>query len=230
MRKWFVLGVVLALLIAVAVPASALTFWYGGDPTYQQGLASENGGMFNGAMVYDDFNVSGKGWSIHTLLGNFYLNNNVSDIYFEVRSGVTEGDGGTLVKSGTIDVTQAYIGSDGGYKLYTLAGNTPSFALSPGKYWLGIAPISKQNNSTDFAYTAETNGTGGFGKPLQNGNSFFTWANGGYYFNSTAGLVGAVNADFSYGVMANPVVPEPGSMLVLGMGLVTFMPFMRRRK
>lgn len=231
MRKWFMLGLVLGLLIAVAIPASALTIWYGGDPDFQGNLASQQGGYFNGAMTYDDFDTTMSGWNVYYLIGNFGMNFTTDKEYYEIRSGVSNGNGGTLVKSGTIDVTQTWTGDMmQGRKVYTLAGNTPAFELAPGKYWVGLAPIVPDPaNTSAMSFVEITSGDGGLGTPLNNGNSFFTFDREGHYFSGTSVYFGS-NKDFSYGVFANPVVPEPGSMLAFGMGLVSFVPFLRRRK
>jgi hypothetical protein len=232
MRKWFLLGLVLSIVVAVAIPASALTFWYGGDPNYQEGILSQAGGIGGNTMIYDDFSTTGTGWNVHTLMGNFYMDYNASQAYYEIRSGVSEGNGGTLVSSGTFDVTQTYIGSDGGYKVYTLAGNIPAVGLANGTYWLGLAPVS--SSSDTYAYAAETSGMGSYGSQVGDGKSYFTGSNFGDYFVATAPLssTGASKIDFSYGVMANPYVPvsEPASMLVMGMGALSLVPFFKKRK
>lgn len=219
------LALSLALLIAIAIPASALTIWYGGDPDGGNGWASEQGGFYNNALTFDDFSTTGNGWSVYYLLGNFATNAKVTNAYYEIRSGVSEGNGGTLVSSGNIDVTQTWTGDSigtwgGDMKVYTLAGNTAAINLNPGTYWLGFAPVVGQNANL-YSWAMTTSGDGGMGTPVSNGNSFVKWGD-------NANFQG-VGQDISYGVFANPVVPEPGSMLAFGMGLVAFVPFLRKK-
>jgi hypothetical protein len=234
MRKLLMVGIVLALLVAVAIPSSALTIWYGGDPDMYSALRSQQGGTISNAMTYDNFYATGSGWDVYYLVGNFAMDFQASDMAYEIRSGVSEGNGGTLVSSGVIDVTQTATGntnSDWGTSsnVYTLAGNTTPIQLAAGEYWIGMAPVIGDPTSSSNAFVATTSGSGGIGTPLNDGNSFFNWAGEGYNFTSTSNIFGT-SKDFSYGVFANPVVPEPGSMLVFGMGLASFVPFLRRRK
>lgn len=229
MRKLLMLGLALSFLIAVAVPASALTFWYGGDPNYVGSVLSESGGYAGNAMAYDDFKVTGKGWDVHTILGNFQMNFNASQAYYEVRSGVSEGNGGTLVSSGIFNVTQTYMCNYAGSNVYTVAGNVAAFDLAPGTYWLGLAPVGSSSN--DIAWATETSGSGAYGKLIGDGQTYLNWSNGSYDFSSLRTVTGSNKVDLSYGVIANPaVVPEPSAMLAMGMGMLSFVPFLRRRK
>lgn len=234
MRKWYMLVVVVALLAAVAMPASALTVWYGGDPNMDNGLRSETGGVYGSSMTYDNFTTTGTGWNVYYLLGNFAMDFQTTQMAYEIRSGVSEGNGGTLISSGTIDVTQTATGDvNNGWiasNVYTLAGNTNPINLAAGEYWVGLAPVMSDPNSYGNAFVCTTTGDGGIGSPLNDGKSFFSWDGYGYNFVSSGYAFGSSDKDFSYGVFANPVVPEPGSMLAMGMGLLSFVPFVRRRK
>ena len=226
MSKAFRWLVVLIVLVVVSLPATADVLFYGGDADGANGLASERNTLIPDAMVYDDFEVV-VGWTVTGVFGNFLADFTAQQAYYEIRSGVSVGNGGSLIASGTINVTQAdtglgYFGLD----LYKIGGEIDPLSLAPGTYWFGMAPI---DNGGGRAYIATTSGANGVGSPLNNGNSFFNSSYFGANFDLASNQVGQGYDDFSYG-LEGTVVPEPGSMMALGMGALGILPFLRRRK
>ena len=91
------------------------------DPN-QNGLANENdaivGGSPYGAATFQNFNWAGG--TVTGLATNNLSGLNPTTAYWEIRSGVSEGNGGTLVASGTGATTNQATGrSDFGFNEYT---------------------------------------------------------------------------------------------------------------
>ena len=84
------------------------TLFYGGDLNLndpnQNGLSNENdaivGGDPYGAATYQNFTLS-QGATVTGLFTNNLSQLTPTNGYWEIRSGITEGNGGTLVASGT---------------------------------------------------------------------------------------------------------------------------------
>src|SRR5213075_3089208 len=78
--------------------------WYNGDFDGVNGLANEENTSIGGgeyAHVYDDFIVTDSGgWNITSVFSDNLENTNVTGASWEIRIGLSEGNGGTLVASG----------------------------------------------------------------------------------------------------------------------------------
>src|SRR5205814_9755995 len=77
--------------------------WYNGDFNGVNGLANEDNtslGSGEYARVYDDFNVTGGGWTVTSVFSDNLENTNVTGATWEIRQGISEGNGGTLIASG----------------------------------------------------------------------------------------------------------------------------------
>ena len=209
---------------------------YNGDPDGFNAIYSSIGGSGAG-YVYDDFIVpAGQTWSVTGLFGNFAMDSTTSSAYWEIRSGVAAGIGGTLLDSGTSRATQVDTGKSlfGFVEISTVSVSGLSGIALPGgaagtTYWLTIAPVV-----SDFAYITTTNGANAIGNPAGNdGNSYLAgeyWT-GNYppsYTGPESGLsgsdfevgsIGTTSAsggepNFSYGVTGSVVGrsgPEPPS-------------------
>jgi hypothetical protein len=99
-----------------------------------------------------------------------------------------------------------------GNTLYDVAVTSLNFDLAPGRYWLGLQPIS-----TGAGYLVTTSGANAIGTPAGNdGDAFWTGAtygipNNGQYFENTTNVYYDLS-DFSLGVDGAPIsVPEPAS-------------------
>src|SRR5207237_10650454 len=85
--------------IAQAPPGS---LWYNGDFNYVNGLANERNTIVSQAGVYDDFNVTAPlGWHVTALFSDNLMSTTVTGADWEIRTGVSEGNAGTLIASGT---------------------------------------------------------------------------------------------------------------------------------
>jgi hypothetical protein len=154
-----------------------------------------------------------------------YDPNAAQTAYWEIRSGVGAGDGGTLVASGdgvdNLTPTgrfEAII--PGVFNVYEYTNQVSvNVTLTAGTYWLAVAPDVSDQNS----YISTTSGGNAVGLPPGNdGNSFASSSFFGWSFLPTSddSLEGPGTWDYSMGVIGT-AVPEPSSLLLGLVGLLT---------
>src|SRR5204862_127440 len=87
--------------VTPSCPSGAL--WYNGDFNGANALANEeNTSLGSGqfASVYDNFIVpSGPGWTVTSVFSDNLSSTNITGAAWEIRQGVSEGNGGTLIAS-----------------------------------------------------------------------------------------------------------------------------------
>lgn len=223
-RKRAVLGSHI-ILVPLAPPASAgVVVWYGGDFDGVSGLSNELNTTIVDDKVYEDSTVPAGGWILEALLANNLKSFTVATAEVEIRSGVSAGNGLTLLHSGTAAVTQAATGRSGfGYDEQQVRVGDLALALPAGTYWLSVAPIGT-GSGRSFVSTPSCGGS--IGLPVPNGNAFFDSGHFGFTFEPTLNVSGEF--DFSMGV---EVVPEPPSLALFGPGAIAvgFAAVRRRR-
>ena len=231
---------VVLIVIVAAGPARADTIlWYNGDLAANGGGTvneqTTNGGSFN---IYDDFNVAGAaGWNIDRVWSNNSMQfTGVTQAAWSIRSGMSVGNGGTVIASGTSSATQTPTGLSNpslGFLDYTIQVTGLNVTLAPGVYWLSVSPLVGADPTVTSggifrSYNSRTDGTNAVGTPPGNDmNSFFNSSFLGYNYAPAFGN------DFSMGVAGTQVaaVPEPASITAFGIGAACLVGyFLRRRK
>ena len=230
LRKQFL--VTALLVLGATLSAQAQVLWYNGDYDMQGGLiGTENSATGNDSgFVYDDFNVTTPmGWDVKLLFGNFLYSTPATpafpvdavttSAYWEIRSGVSDGNGGTVVFSGLSPITVNQIGTDRGYAIEQVSIDGLDLSLDAGTYWLGIQPVA----SDGFGYLGTANGTNAVGTPAgDDSNAFYSDSSGTYYFTSATVADADNGSDFSLGIKGIAVVPEPSTWALLFAGMALF--------
>jgi len=207
-----------------ALSLSYAQLWYNGDPDLYSGLACEINTAVSDSRVYDDFTLNPGASTVTGVFGNFFMDFAASQAYYEIRSGVSVGNGGTLVANGIINVSQSLNGFNAfGFNGYLISGAIPNLLLTPGtQYWLTLAPIGNGGGRAFLQTTSLANSVGN----TTGGQAYWDSAFFGQSFSDTVAALGDQGfANYSLGVNG---VPEPASMVALATGLVSL--FARRRR
>ncbi|MBL0940856.1 MAG: hypothetical protein IBJ03_18335 [Gemmatimonadaceae bacterium] len=249
--------ILLMAALVTASPVAAQTLTYQGNHTAGTTCSSKSSsvapGVNLGCVMYDNITVGGDGWNVTGLFGNFYQ----ADVegmapwtsaFWEIRTGMGEGNAGTLVYGGASAIASAthvatgrsFTTSSATFDEYLATIALPEFFLAPGTYWLGIAPVVIETAAVHLgAYASWTGTSASGGINSQADNVGISWINGSNNYV-------VQSHDFSYGVLGtlaqsggpgngnpgeNPGVPvsEPPAMTLLAAGLMAIVG-MRRRK
>jgi len=201
----------LTVLVAAGMASVASAQFYGGDFDGENGLSDEFNTAVGDAFVFENFNWGGG--TITGIYANYLSDLSSTNGYnFEIRSGVSAGNGGTLEASGTGTGTWATNGMDGfGFTGRRLDSDAMSVNLPAGMYWVALAPIGFGSGR---AFVDTTSGLNSVGSPINDDNNYFTSNTFGFNFEPVVNVLGS-GADFSYGVNG---VPAPGALALLGLG------------
>jgi hypothetical protein len=93
-----------ALNTTASAQAPPGSLWYNGDFNGVNGLANERNTIVTQAAVYEDFNVTAPasmGWNVTAVFSDNLLNTVVTGADWEIRTGVSRKNPGTLIASGT---------------------------------------------------------------------------------------------------------------------------------
>ena len=180
-------------------PCTPGPLWYNGDFNGVNGLSNEQNTIVGQSSIYDDFIVSSPGWHVTSVFSDNLEDTTVTGATWEIRSGVSEGNGGTLVASGmtTTPVVTPTRRCLFGICEFIIEVTGLSVDLPPGTYWLNVTPIG---DLTGRSFDSDTSGTNCVGLPCGNDdNAFINSTTFGYNFHSTSsGDIGQL--DFSMGV------------------------------
>lgn len=183
-------------VVLAALASGAAAQWYNGDPDNVNGQAAEFNTIVSDAFVFENFNHGGG--SFYSGFGNFYISTNVQGCIYELRSGVSNGFGGTRIAGGDVGdrwrLVRNHVDGHGylGYTLHMwLPG--PGFNLPAGEYMLAISPIG---DGTGRAFVQTTSGEDSWGTPI---NDYRNWFYSTYFAaNYSENQLGA--AGYSYGL------------------------------
>ena len=181
--------------------------FYGGDlnpsDANAAGLSDENTLLVTGSSTYASIIVPNNGWiGVTGILVNVQadVNFDPQSASYDVRTGVSEGDGGTSIASGTGQISVAATGrSFNGLNEFTVLVKIPTLYIGPGQYWFNVTPQCT-NGATDGSCsvgrifisntTENTNSVLGGAQPagamyLNSSYFGFTWAD---WCDSSLGL------------------------------------------
>ena len=195
--------------------------FYGGDlnPTDPNaaGLSDEDTFYIPGSSTYAALNVpTGDTVTVKGLLFNIQASAAFDPLTatYDIRTGVSEGNGGTSVASGSTGIKVVATGrSFNAVYEYTISVKVPKLTLTPGEYWFNITPtctdtldgscyIQRQYASNTTQGTNSVRGAWQPGNSEYLNSSFFgfTWAN---WCDSSLGLNQVQCGALSYGVIGD---------------------------
>lgn len=193
--------------------SSGVVGWYNGD--WRSGIPDLDNWYVTAqqyARVYDDFVVPDGGWTVTGVFANDMITSTgVTQASWEIRSGVSSGNPGTLVASGLSNATLTVIASLGGGEIeYQVAVNGLWLQLPAGQYWLSVTPVV-----TNGSYICVTLGANAVGNPPGNDSAAFYSATGVPGLSShsfmpiTSSGSGVTSGAVSLGVMITaPALPR----------------------
>ena len=134
--------------IAQAPPGS---LWYNGDWDFTNGLPNERNTLVTQAAVYDDFNVTTPtGWNVTAVFSDNFSHAVITAADWEIRTGVSEGNAGALVASGTTGspvitpTGRSGFGFGIEYMIEVTGLNIFLPMLPSGQHsWLNVTPVGK---------------------------------------------------------------------------------------
>ena len=246
MKRATIITFITLLFCAIAAHAQGCPgcYFYGGDIDLNDpnanGLANENDAIVPttvlspnyGAATFQNFEADNI--KVTGLFTNNFSDLNPTSAYWEIRTGVSQGNGGKLFASGTASGANfthtATSRSDFGYVEYKDWASGLNINLTPGTYWFAVVPQDTTTFGRSFNSNANT-GLNEVGNEIS-GQQFFNSAFFGAKFDN-ANNWGVFNT-FSSGVYDDPLygdsAPEPSSLILLGSGLVGVAGAVRRHQ
>jgi hypothetical protein len=198
----FISAVVLWLLAASATPQIFYTGQWQGGPYLESGINT----LIEDARIYENFENRSL-LAIDSVFGSYLFDGEAPEqLFYEFRQGVSAGNGGTIVASGTVSANAVKTGRFGfGMIEWELQAEISRLTIGIGHYWFAVTPVG---TGAGHYYSTTTDGTNGIGQPLHDGNSFYDSTSLGANFDSTTEWLGPGIWDFSQG-FDNHVIPEP---------------------
>ncbi len=215
--------------------------FYGGDlvPIDSGALANENDAIVSGnpygAAVYQNFIVpTGQAWNVAGLFTNNLSDLHPASAYFEIRTGVSSANSGTLVASGYGSMgagtfTWTATGrSFMNYDEFTAQVTGLNIALPSGTYWESVVPQSPNEQGRSLNSSTDAFRQNGVGEQITDSQFFNSPVFGANFDNTEGWAQGTRLQTFSSGVNGY-LTPEPSSLIMLGSGVLCIGGLLRRR-
>lgn len=210
-KHWILRLAVMVLAYCTCGTAGTVVGWFNGDPVDQfaAGLLNGINSIYPVENVYEDFIVPTGGWTVAGVFSYDELNYSPgTQAEWEIRSGLSSGNGGTLIASGTDTATYTSTGLSGsGYTIYKVEVDNLDVPLTAGKYWLTVAPVAC--GSTCVSAVSYTTGANAIGNPpgndLDNFQNIPALPGHDFLFDPTS----LGTHDWSLGVLIRTAVPTP---------------------
>jgi hypothetical protein len=155
------------------VAAPPVVLWYNGDFDTVNGQPNEINSQIPGdSFTFTDFNVTDPGgWDVTAIFSNNEMSYTSTMAAYEIRSGISNGNAGTLLFSGTAPATRVATGRMGVVDPeYTIKISGLNIHLAPGTYFLNVTPIGPGSGRS---FNTTTSGANAIGTPAgNNGNDF----------------------------------------------------------
>jgi len=212
------LFVLVVAVLSFALCARADILFYGGDfvPSfwYSNSLSNENDSFVHGSPygsgVYQNFVIpANQTWNVTSLFSNDIMTVSPATAYWEIRSGLSEGNGGTLLDSGTGNDSYHLKGE---FEEYTNTVSGLNLTLGPGMYWFTVVPQAPSQQGR--SYTTNTFGLNSVGTQISD-QQFFNSPFFGYNFTNADNI--GFFPTFSDGVIGTQI-PEPSTLVLFASG------------
>ncbi len=181
--------------------------WYNGD-CHSVGLGGWSNWYLSNQQftrVYDEFLVPSGAWTVTGVFSNNLFHNAppITQASWEIRSGLSAGNGGTVIASGVSPATQTYNATLGAYRIEVDGLQIP---LPAGEYTLSVTPVGPVYTQS---YVCQTQGQNAIGAPAGSGAAFYSSQPDSYvWISGTDGT----NANFSQGILISGVSQPPPSV------------------
>jgi uncharacterized protein (TIGR03437 family) len=198
------------ILLALSQPAlraqgtpTVIVGWYNGDcHTGSPGGSNWYVSNQQFGRVYDEFLVPSGGWTVAGVFSNNTLYNAppITQASWEIRSGLSAGNGGTVIASGVSPATQTY---NSALRAYRIEVDGLQVQLAPGDFFISVTPVGTANTQS---YVCQTQGQNAIGSPAGNGMAFYSSQSGSFLKLTAAD---GTNLDYSQGVRISLQASSP---------------------
>jgi len=203
-------------------PSGDPVLWYNGDLDGRDGGANQFEGQFGAGFfseVADNFGPTSGQWTVTGVFSNNImdpgLNTAITTANWEIRTGVSEGNGGTVVASAsnapaTVTPTGRSAFGRTEYTVEVDGLNVTLDALPAGQfYFLDVVPVVPLGVGGQ-SFITTTSGANCVGTPCGNdGNSWWNSNLFGVTWTTTMNLFGSGTWDLSMGVIGTAGSPSP---------------------
>jgi PEP-CTERM motif len=186
--------------------------WDGGSNLFASQNDNVNGNG-NFATTYQQFTFT-QGWDVESFhfVGGYFNPPAQGPIslftltFYANNGGIP---GSPLATGGFTSFNEMFLGNVNGFPIYSYDLYFGPFNMAPGTYWASVVPDLGFPPQWGWATATGGTGTGGY-------QCFF-------------GTCGATGTDFAYAIDGTPTVPEPGTLIMLGTGILGLAGTLRRK-